>query len=138
MKRNLIGTLALVALSMVLTAGAHAQAVAKAAVPFAFRVGNSQLQAGTYVVTPQANNSNVVSIRNDDSGASVIALARTEYPHKGGPRLVFHRIGSQYFLAQIWGTEGNVGMGVPTSKLEKEMQLAKSSPREEVVIALKF
>ncbi len=138
MKRNLIGTLTLVALSMVLAAGAHAQAVAKAAVPFAFRVGSSQLQSGTYTVTPAANNGNVISIQNRDNGAAVIALARSEYPGKGGPRLVFHRIGSQYFLSQIWSTEGNVGMSVPTSKLEKEMQLAATRPREEVVIALKY
>ena len=49
MKRNLIGTLSLVALSLLLTAaGAAAQSTVQANVPFAFRIGTTQLPAGTY------------------------------------------------------------------------------------------
>ena len=49
MKRNLIGTLSLVVMSLLLNVnGADAQSAAQANVPFAFNVGSSQLPAGSY------------------------------------------------------------------------------------------
>ena len=43
MKRNLIGTLSLVVMAVMMNAAAHAQTVATAKVPFAFKVGSAQL-----------------------------------------------------------------------------------------------
>ena len=104
MKRNLIGTLSLVVLSLVLTAAGYAQTVAKADVPFAFTVGQKTLPAGRYLVATDGQD--VITIQSYETGASVISLARKEQPRNTSPKLIFHRIDNQYFLAQVWGAEG--------------------------------
>ena len=138
MKRNLIGTLSLVVLSLLLNAtGAYAQAVAKADVPFAFTVAKNQMPAGRYTI--MTDGQAAITIQNRDTGASVLSLIRTESPSNASPKLVFHKLRNQYFLAQVWGPEGRAGLIVPTSTLEKELRIASgpSTTVGEVVIALK-
>ena len=138
MKRNLIGTLSLVVLSLLLNAtGAYAQAVAKGNVPFAFTVANRQLPAGCYGITPEGQSA--ILIRNEDTGAAFQSLVRPESPGNGSPKLVFHHVGNEYFLAEVWGAEGRAGMIVPPSALEKELRIASgpSNTVGQVVIALK-
>ena len=136
MKRNLIGTLSVVALSLMLTAGAYGQTAAKANVPFGFKVGSAQLPAGTYMVTSE--NPLTITIRNAETRKAVLSLARREAPGMGSPRLVFDHIGSQYFLVQVWGAVGSSGLTLPISEQEKEMQIASGrSAAEEVIVALK-
>ena len=138
MKRNLIGTLSLVVLSLMLVStGASAQAIAKGDVPFAFMVGNKQLPAGSYVVSTDGQAT--VVIRSADTGKSILSLARAESPTNQTPKLVFHHLGNQYLLAEVWGAEGRAGMIVPTSDLERELEIASghSEQRDRVVIALK-
>jgi len=141
MKRNLVGILSLVVLSLMFTAtGAFAQAYAKANVPFDFMVGSAQLPAGTYEV--KVEEQNTISIRNGDSSAAALSNARREYPRNTAAKLVFHKVGSEYFLAEIWRNSSTEGMIVPTSNQEKEMEkeLRASNGHkggyEEVVIAL--
>jgi hypothetical protein len=135
MKRNLIGTLSLVVLSLMVAAtGAYAQSELKATVPFAFKVGQSRLPGGTYEIRSNLDN-NTITIRNSTSGA--VSLARPEGYGDASPRLVFNHVGGQYFLSQIWGDAGN-GMTLPSSKLEKELQMATvGSNGEKVIVALK-
>ncbi len=136
MKRNLIGILSLVALALLLNATAvYAQSDVKANVPFAFKVGNAQLPAGTYEF--RTADENAVMIHNSKTSAGALTLAQREYPSNASPRLIFHRVGNQYFLAEIWGAAGNDGMRLPASKLEKESQIASGPANtEEVVIAM--
>jgi len=138
MKRNLIGTLSLVALSLLLNVtGAAAQAVAKCDVPFAFTVAKQQMPAGSYSIV--TNSAATIQIQNNDTGATILSLVRSELPSDRTPRLVFHYVGNQYFLSQVWGREGSAGMTVPASSLEKEMRIASNGIGRvgEVVIALK-
>ena len=143
MKRNLITILSLVVMSLMFNAtGAYAQTYAKANVPFAFNVGSTQLPAGTYEVRPLAPGTNGMVIQNRETSAAALSIARREGSRNAESKLVFDRIGSQYFLTEVWrGSDG--GMIVPTSKheeeLKKELQLAKGplSSHEKVVIALK-
>lgn len=136
MKRNLIGTLSLVALSLLLNVtGASAQAVAKADVPFAFTVGAKQLPAGRYTI--MTDGQATVTIQSYETGKSILSLARTELPGKGSSKLVFHNLGNQFFLSQVWGAEGRAGLVIPVSKLEKEMRMARVPTVGEIVIALK-
>lgn len=138
MKRNLIGTLSLVVLSLLFNAtGAYARAVVNADVPFAFTIGNKQMSAGRYTILTVGEGS--IAIQDRDTGASALSLARTESRRNVSPKLVFHHVGNHYFLAQIWSGVGGAGLVVPSSKLEKELQIAKapSSSPEEVVLALK-
>jgi hypothetical protein len=89
-----------------------------------------------------APGTNGMVIQNRETSAAALSTARHEGPRNAESKLVFDRIGSQYFLTEVWrGSDG--GMIVPTSKheeeLKKELQLAKgsSSGHEKVVIALK-
>jgi len=141
MKRNLIGILSLVVLSMLVTAtGAYAQSAVRANVPFAFKVGPKQLPAGAYEINTA--NEGSVTIRNRESKASALTTVRREYPRKSGAMLVFHHLGSQYFLTAIWRGAGSSGMAITPSKqeknLEKELKLASGQAQvgEEILIAL--
>ncbi len=142
MKRNLIGILSLVALSlMVSSTAAFAQSYVKANVPFVFKVGSAQLPAGTYTV--KVEEQNTISIHNGESSAAAMSNARREYARSTSAKLVFHRVGNVYFLAEIWRDSSTDGMIVPTSKqekdLEKELQASnghRGGGYEEVIVAL--
>ena len=137
MKRNLIGTLSLVVMSLLLNAtGAFAQSVVTANVPFAFKVGQAQLPAGTYEITTGFQSLTVSGIGN--TMKSAYSQAHWDSPRNKSPRLVFHRVGNQYFLAEICRGPGNAAMTIPASKLEKELEMASSPAKTggEIAIAL--
>ncbi len=138
MKRNLIGILSLVVMSAMMIATAQAQGV-KADVPFAFKVGRAQLPAGTYEI--QAISDNAVTIQNRNSKAGALSVVQYDPPRNTGPKLVFHRLAGQYFLAEIWGAPDTTGKVIPRSKqemnLEKELRaVGQPSASEEILIAL--
>jgi len=144
MKRNLITILSLVVMSLLLNATAvYAQSYAKAEVPFAFNVGAKQLPAGSYEIRVLSQSPNQIMIRNTESTAAALSVARNEGPRDTESKLVFDRIGTQYFLTEVWRGFGSGGMIVPTSKqeqeLKKELQLAKgpAGGNEKVIVALK-
>jgi hypothetical protein len=140
MKRNLIGILSLVVMSVMLNTTAHSQSSVKANVPFAFKVGAAELQAGTYAVN--ALGSSIIEIRNPQTNAGALSTVTPEYQRDSGAKLVFHHLGDQYFLSEIWRGAGTNGMVIAPSRkeksLEKELQLAKApaSDQEKIVIAL--
>jgi len=144
MKRNLITILSVVVMSLLLNAtSVYAQSYAKANVPFAFNVGAKQLPAGTYEIRVLSQSPNEIMIRNTETTAAALSIARTEGPRDTESKLVFDRIGTQYFLTEVWRGFGAGGMIVPTSKqeqeLKKELQLAKgpAGGNEKVIVALK-
>ena len=139
MKRNVIGILSLVVMSLMLNAAAQTQSAAKANVPFAFKVGSAQLPAGTYIVSTVG--AIAIRIRNGQTSASAFSSVRREYQDNSGAKLVFHHVAGQYFLAEIWTGAGTNGMVIATSKqersLERELRLAAGkSKSENVLIAL--
>jgi hypothetical protein len=138
MKRNLFGILSLVVLSMLLSASAaYAQSLVQADVPFAFKVGKTQLPAGTYEI--RTNCQHMVVIHNPQAGKSAFSQVMPGETSDASPRLVFHRIGNQYFLAEIWGLGGAAWTNLPTSRLEKELEIAAApaASSDEVVMAHK-
>jgi hypothetical protein len=124
MKCNSIAQSSLVVLSLLLTvAGAHAQSAARAKVPFAFKVGTTQMPAGTYNIQNDLG-TNLVTVRNVQTGTSVLAMGRRESPSKKTDKLIFHHYGSQYFLTEILGSKGSQAMVFPATRQEKELQVA--------------
>jgi hypothetical protein len=139
MKRNLIGTLSLVAMSLLLNVNcAHAQSAAKVNVPFAFNVGTSQLPAGSYRITVE-DGGGLVMIRNSTTFATLLSVGLQESPGDKSRRLVFQRLGNRYFLTQIWGEQGSTGLRFQAPKPETKLKIASqpSPSRKEVEIALK-
>ncbi|MGA7049622.1 MAG: hypothetical protein WBY98_25415, partial [Candidatus Sulfotelmatobacter sp.] len=120
MKRNGIGILSLVVISLMLNAAAQAQSAAKANVPFAFKVGSAQLPAGTYVINTAG--ASAIEIRNGHTSAGALSLVRREYQRDSGAKLVFHHVADQYFLAEIWRGAGTNGMVIAPSKQEKSLE----------------
>ena len=139
MRRVVIGVLSLVVLSLFLNAtGAYAQSVVKVNVPFAFKVGATQLPAGCYTITSFLYQRDMIMIRNCKTRAAVVSLAQQEYPRDTSSGVVFQHLADRYFLAEIWGGAGSLGMTIPASKLERELQAASgpSIAGQPVVIAL--
>lgn len=138
MKSNRIAALSLLALALLISVpSTFAQNLVKAKVPFDFKVGNRAMPAGTYVISSVSQSAISIASREEHAGA--LAVVRSEYATRDqSPKLVFHKYGNQYFLAQIWTGSGNAGMQLPESKLEKELLASNHGAiaEEEIVIAL--
>jgi hypothetical protein len=144
MKRNLIAMLSLVVVSMIFNAtSVYAQSPAKAYVPFAFNVGQKRLPAGTYELKVDGLAWSNIMVRNIETKEGTLSISGYEPPRNTESKLVFNRVGNEYFLFQVWSGSGSPGMRIPTSKrereLRKELLLAKAAKggREEVIVALK-
>jgi len=138
MKRNRIGNLSLWALSLLLaTTGAFAQSPARADVPFAFNVGTKHLPAGAYEIKRADFDSNFVMVSNRNTGETVLSLFQREIPSHVSRKLIFHHRGNQYFLAEIWGGEGNAGMAMPATKAERQVEVASNPTTKNIEIALR-
>jgi hypothetical protein len=138
MKRNRIGSISLLALSLVFTNnGAFAQSPARADVPFAFNVGSKHLPAGAYEIKRADFNADFVMVSNRNTGETVLSLYRPETHGHVNHKLIFHHRGNQYFLAEIWGGEGSTGMAVSVPKAEPAVEVASNPIPENIEIALR-
>jgi hypothetical protein len=98
------------------------------------------MPAGNYEISSEGEK--LLAVRNLDTmkacmvieSVQVQASPASEAPHA---KLVFHKYGDQYFLAEIWDGS-DLGIQIPESKHEKEMKWARAdSGPELVVIAMK-
>ena len=138
MKRNLIVALTLVALSILTASTSFAQDKEKADVPFEFQIGKTSLPAGTYIVSKIADHSLVIRNREKTSKAALSNYSASDSKSES-PKMVFHKYGNNYFLAEIWAADGSAGMQLPESKREKELQASNWGPADQelVVVAMK-
>jgi hypothetical protein len=116
------------------TASAYAQTgVVKANVPFNFIVNKTQLPAGEYMIQPFGINGSAMAIRSADGQVfqAFLPNACESQQAQRMTKLVFHRYGAQYFLAQIWKSGNDRGQELPTSGLETEV--ARDRPAQNVV-----
>jgi len=138
MKRNRIGTVSFLALSLLITRnGAYAQSAARADVPFAFNVGSTHLPAGMYKVKRADFDNNFIMVSNVNTGDTVLSLFQRETPSHVNRKLIFHHRGNQYFLAEVWGGDGNRGMAMPATKAEQQVEIARAPLTPNVEIALR-
>jgi hypothetical protein len=138
MKRNRIGTVSLLALSLVFTRnGAYAQSAARAEVPFAFNVGGTHLPAGMYKVKRADFDSKFIVFSNVSTGDTVLSPFEQETPGRVNNKLIFHHRGNQYFLAEVWRGERSPGMAVPATKAELQVEIARAPVTPNVEIALR-
>ena len=130
--KNLVSKFAVLTVLALCAVAAFGQSMMlKADIPFDFSIGDKYLPSGGYTVNSLTNE--VQCWRNAD-GKSV-ALQMTIPIQKfgnGDAKLIFHRYGSEYVLAEIWN--GQTGREVPASKREKK--LAKSGSYETVAMVL--
>jgi hypothetical protein len=127
---------ALIGLGLLLaTASAYAQTgVVKANVPFNFIVNKTELPAGQYRIQPMGVAASAMAIESSDRKVVTAFLpnACSSPQAQKTTKLVFHRYGTQYFLAQIWTAGNDRGKELPASRLETEV--AGNYPAQSVVV----
>ena len=113
--------------TLVLAAGsANAQSSRRvtANVPFEFIVGNKTFEAGDYEVNAATLGAEAMVIRNEDSRRAITRLTNpivTMSP-KSSARLVFHKYGDTYFLAEVWSGGDYNGRQLLESKRERSLR----------------
>lgn len=93
-----------------------------AVIPFDFIVGGKTLPSGKYTVSAVTNDGEGLRITSRD-GKSALRLSNliTDNGKNGKARMVFHRYGQQYFLAEVW-SDGNYGRQLRPSKRESNLR----------------
>lgn len=123
-------------LLLVVSAAQAQQPVLKANIPFNFVVGNRVLPAGEYELSSMSAAANVIAVHDWDNKAfSAVGTnpCSLNAPSKTS-KLVFHRLGGEYFLYQVWIEGRDTGREFPRTKLET--QLAKNhTDADEIIIA---
>jgi hypothetical protein len=117
------------------TASAFSQTVAlNANIPFNFIVTGKTLPAGEYTIQPVDMQGKVLSIRDSDQRPKSMVISNRCHSLSASAqaKLVFHRYGDRYFLAQIWRAGDNSGYELPKST--REVEVAKDFTEQEVVL----
>lgn len=141
MKRNMLRVFTMltliVAISLVTAvASANAQSnTVLANIPFEFTVGDKALPAGQYMVRAASQNGDALAIRNRKSADCAIRLSNSIQASRESEKskLVFHRYGPRYFLAEVWVSGESTGRRLFKSKEESTIgsQLAAIFPKGE-------
>ena len=107
-------------------ASANAQSAKKVAadVPFDFIVGDQTLNAGAYTVKSTTAPENGLMIQRASGKSEAMRLSFPIEPSKSNrnAKLVFHRYGQRYFLAEVWTGSGNVGRHLLKSRQERAIE----------------
>jgi hypothetical protein len=108
--------------------------VVKANVPFNFVVNKAELPAGQYRIQPMSISASAMAIESPDGKVvqAFLPNACASPQAQKTTKLVFHRYGSHYFLAQIWKAGNDRGQELPASGLETEV--ARDYPAQSVVV----
>jgi hypothetical protein len=125
----------LLSIGIALVAVAAVQAQDKtvtANVPFRFYMGGRAMPQGAYRVAGLLHGS-VVSLRSKDATESVTAQAIVGKKRVEPARLVFHRYGESYFLAEIWTGDGSRGEALAASPHERELAHDGAAPTLSVI-----
>ena len=124
--RILIATVLLSAVSVYVQA--QERPLLTATVPFAFTVENSNLPAGAYNVSilPPYN---MIKVQSADGrkATMISAIPSRNSGESKQAKLVFHRFGNEYFLAQVWEQGSNVHRDLRRGNRARE--LASSGDR---------
>ncbi len=115
--------LAIALMTAVVSANAQSATVLVAEVPFEFVVGDQTLPAGEYRIKPSALSS-TLAIQSADSGKTAMRLTNGTEPSRRNKiaKLVFHRYGQRYFLAEVWNGNDNAGRQLFKSRQEKAIE----------------
>jgi hypothetical protein len=128
MKNVLTNLMASAVLLFTIGSGLEAQTIQlHAAVPFAWHVNGRQMQAGNYEISRDAS-SPVLLIQDRTNGRGAYVMTIPETTGNSASRLVFHRYGNRYFLAEVVAPGVTVGT-LPISRDEKEA-MKSERPRE--------
>ena len=107
----------------------HAQVLIKADVPFSFSAGYGALPAGDYSITRTGQMALLLS--SGPRGIELMMPNTTDWQTNfDTPKLVFHRYGAEYFLAEIWAGDAVRKLAVHP----RERQLAKAGVSPQIAV----
>ncbi len=131
MKSRIALAIAVAALCLAAVAQAQTNTMT-VVVPFSFTAFESQMPSGEYQVTRL--NERTVSLQpKGGQGAILLVTDAKEVLNSDGiGKLVFDRVGSSYFLAEVWGHGADTGRVV--RKSDAQIQLAQKAKQESVVV----
>lgn len=120
---------------LLLASAAQAQTTnVQATIPFDFVVGNHTYSAGEYTLKSLSQGSPAIRVDNADESEKGITIANacSSLQPATATKLVFQRLGDNYFLYQIWTAGNSIGREFTMSKTQ--VQLAKNYDKPELVI----
>ncbi len=121
-----------IGIALAAVAAVHAQDnTVTANVPFSFYMGSSAMPQGAYRVNELAHGT-VISLMSRDASKSVTAHNVAGKKMNEPARLVFHRYGEVYFLAEIWDG-APYGRALAASPREKELAANGTGPTLAVI-----
>jgi len=108
------------AVAFVTAAAANAQSRGRlhANVPFEFTVGDKNLSAGEYDITTLFNSGDTIVVKNGEKAAIRLSNRLTSSEPQKNNKLVFHKYGERYFLAEVWQGGESTGRKLVSSKAE--------------------
>ncbi len=125
-----IALLACVAFATLGATPSHAQVLMRAHVPFSFKAGGGTLPAGDYSISETGMTSEPVLLRVGLRGVELIMPNNTESRNDvKSPKLVFHRYGDEYFLAEIWTSADDSVRKLKVNPRERQLAKAGESPQ---------
>jgi hypothetical protein len=128
---NKVFTLLCTMVAMLCTVATANAADLKVAVPFEFVVSGTTMPAATYIIREPLPNDNR-NLAFLGQGTGVLAMASELDTEHTGDKLVFHRVGDQYFLSDVVEEDGTRHFAVS----RKEAQLARSMQQAQVPVAI--
>jgi len=125
---TMLTTIVVIALATaVVSANAQSSRTVSSNVPFEFVVGDTIFPAGEYRISRALRNA--LTIQTPDASGSTSRLTTDIQPRKDRQhaRLVFHRYGQRYFLAEVWSGADSMGWQVLKSRQERAIERENSS-----------
>ena len=119
----------MLAAGVVAANGQSSSSIVTADIPFDFIVGGQTLPSGKYTVGSATSlSSGTLRIRSRDGKSSAIRNSNlvTERNQGRQARMVFHRYGQQYFLAEVYSGD-NFGRQLLQCKMERNLRYELAS-----------
>lgn len=134
MLRIAVMTMALLAASAAMAQGPSGQVLVN--IPFTFVVGSHHMQPGRYRVAKAADGFLSISDTEVADNHMYLAVHSKQSNTPSDAKLVFHRYGDTYFLAEVWNGNNNIGNELVQSKAEKEILSRLNGPRPKAEVAV--
>ena len=106
----------------------------RATIPFDFAVGKQTLSAGEYHVSIKGTERlRVARVNGPDVADELTDSIRGV--ENVTPKLIFHRYDKQYFLAEVW--IGELNLGHQLFATAAELEIAKTTKQQSIIILAK-
>ncbi len=135
-KDYMLGTLLAATLLVLVTTMAQAQMATdtvKVNIPFSFNIGPQTFPAGDYTLKPLLEHAVLLRNASGRTMANVTYKSVESRESQKATKLVFNGYGDQYFLAQIWRADDNIGGELVKSAAE--IEIAKRTPTQQIALA---